>query len=337
MVTLKDIASEAGVSVETVSRVLNGKNKEVWPSAARRASEIRKIARRLGFRPNAAARTMRRGSFRQIACAVTRYESAARSHDSDNEYLDAATLELARRGYSVIFEPFLLDMMTDDVVEPPRLFSELVVDGVLGIAEVGVDLRRVDERFSHLGVPTVWINREPTAGVPCVTSDEYTNGYRLARRLIQLGRQRIGYIGHSEGPYSVHQRYRGVEDALSEAGLGTGDLATKKDDSLMVEAVARYLHSHADINALICYNHLCYEAAVHEAARMGRRVPDELVLAYFGSVGNVSRHYTPAILEIPRRQMAARAVDVLLDLIAGKSAPDPIDPIPGDLYTTSGG
>ena len=67
MATMKDIAVEAGVSIKTVSRILNGENKENWPSSIRRAQQIRDIANRLNFRPNAMARTMRTmGLFRNV-------------------------------------------------------------------------------------------------------------------------------------------------------------------------------------------------------------------------------------------------------------------------------
>src|SRR5450755_342193 len=65
--TLEDIAARAGVSVGTVSRVLNGKNKENRPAIARRSEKIRRIALQLGYRPNVAARSMLRGTFRAVA------------------------------------------------------------------------------------------------------------------------------------------------------------------------------------------------------------------------------------------------------------------------------
>src|SRR5271154_5907221 len=66
-VTLEDVAARAGVSPGTVSRVLNGKNKENRPAIAKRSERIRRIALQLGYRPNAAARSISRGRFRAVA------------------------------------------------------------------------------------------------------------------------------------------------------------------------------------------------------------------------------------------------------------------------------
>ena len=67
MATLAEIAREAGVSPATVSNVLNGRNKENWGSSARRADEIRAVAQRMGYRPNAAARATATGRFGAVA------------------------------------------------------------------------------------------------------------------------------------------------------------------------------------------------------------------------------------------------------------------------------
>jgi LacI family transcriptional regulator len=334
MITLKDIAEQVGVSVETVSRVLNGKNKEIWPSAVRRGEEIRRIAKKAGFRPNSAARIMQRGRFNQIACVVTRFQVMSAGRDLDRSYLEAATVALAQQRYSVIFEPFLLDWQTMDLVETPRLFSELTVDGILGIAEAGTDFRSVDRRLSRLGGPTVWVNRDPVEGIPCVVADEFTNGYILARHFIEKGHRQIGYIGYDVGPYSVPQRYRGVLKALREAGVNTEHAILKQDPKEnQVRFTKRYFDKHRSVTALVCYNGQFYDAALHEAAHLGIRVPVDMTLGYFGSLQNTPLDYSSVLLEIPKKQMTDTAVKILLDLVDGKPAPQHIPPVPGTIFT----
>src|ERR1700721_168715 len=70
MVTLRQIAEEAGVSVQTVANVLQGRNKERWPSVAERARQIRAIAARLEYRPSAAAKSMRTHRSHQIGILI---------------------------------------------------------------------------------------------------------------------------------------------------------------------------------------------------------------------------------------------------------------------------
>ncbi len=333
MVTLKDIAKRAGVSVVTVSRVLNGKNKEKWPCSLRRAEEIRRIAEKVNFRPNSAARMMRHGRFRQIGCVVARFYKGQVSRDMDDQYLETAAEEFAQRGYSVVFEPFFLDRESCALIEPPRLFTELCVDGILGIEEAGVNLHAVDEKLSNLGVPSVWINRDPGPGILTVTSDEFYNGLTLTRHLIDQGHRRIGYVGYNiAAHYTQRERYQGIKTALEQGGLDTSVMVVRKDQTPMIEFVRRYVAEYRDISALICSSNACYNAALHQAAAMGIKVPGDLVLVHFGSTQGSPQAFPMPVLEVPKVQMARTAVQILLDLLDGKPAPDAIPPIPGKLH-----
>jgi LacI family transcriptional regulator len=333
MATLKDIAEQAGISVVTVSRVLNGRNKEKWPCSLRRAQEIREIARKVNFRPNSAARMMRNGCFKQIGCVVARLFKGQMSRDFDNQYLETVTEEFAKLGYSVVFEPFFLDRTSLSLMEPPRLFTELLVDGILGIEEAGTDLSEIDKKLSNLEVPTVWVNRDPGPGVVSVVSDEFANGLMLARHFIKQGHRRIGYVGYGARHYSTLQRYQGVKTALEEAGLDTSALFIRKDQTPMIELVGRYVAEHRDITALICFNNTCYNAALHKAASLGLKVPGELTLGHFGFSQGSPGTFPMPVLEIPKVEMARTAVGVLLDLLGKNPAPKALNPIPGILHT----
>jgi LacI family transcriptional regulator len=130
-VRLLDIARRAKVSPGAVSAVVNRSrsNTVVSPETKRR---ILAIAKKLGYVPNAAARAVRHRQFMRIAAAIVQYGPPGTSYTPHNGYLDAAVNELAERGYSLVLEPLHLDYQGDRFFEPPRLFSELAVDGVLG-------------------------------------------------------------------------------------------------------------------------------------------------------------------------------------------------------------
>jgi LacI family transcriptional regulator len=207
------------------------------------------------------------------------------------------------------------------------------VDGILGIEEAGVNLHAVDEKLANLGVPSVWINRDPEPGILTVISDEYNNGWTLARHLIDLGHRRIGYVGYNiAAHYTQRERYQGIKAALEQAGWDTSLMVVRKDQTPMIEFVRRYVAEYRDISALICISNACYNAALHQAAAMGIKVPGDLVLGHFGSTQGSPQAFPMPVLEVPKVQMARTAVQILLDLLDGKPAPDAIPPIPGKLH-----
>jgi DNA-binding LacI/PurR family transcriptional regulator len=167
-----------------------------------------------------------------------------------------------------------------------------------------------------------------------VVSDEFSNGYTLTRHFIEQGHRQIGYIGYDAGPYSVSQRYQGVLSALHEGGVSTDHTVLKKDPGEnQVRFTRRYFDEHRSMTALVCYNGQFYDAALHEAAYRGIRIPADLTLGYFGSLQNTPLDYSSIILEIPKKQMTDVAVKILLDLVDGKPAPEKIPPVPGTIFT----
>src|SRR5580698_5614866 len=97
--TLKDIAMEVGLSVNTVSRVLNGKNKEVWSKTATRAAEIRRAAQRLNYIPNAAGRAMQAKGTGHVGVLLVN-DAARRTYYLDAfEFILGMDDCLAKEGY----------------------------------------------------------------------------------------------------------------------------------------------------------------------------------------------------------------------------------------------
>ena len=338
MATLKDIAERAGVSEITVSRILNRKNKESWPCIAQRATKIREIARQMGFRPNFAARSMKRGKFWQIACVITRLDpGGVLRQDFDNGYLEVATVELAKKGYSVIFEPFYIHPKTYDLVAPPKLFSELSVDGVLGIMGAGCNLSPVDQKLARLGAPLVWLNRNPAPNIINVVADEVANGELLARQFIAQGHRRIGYLGYQGQHYSVKGRCEGVLKVLREAGLDTSavTLGEECDGIPTAETVKLLFERTPAITGAICYDRNCFEAVLYQAMSRGIKIPNELQLGYFASPCDISQTYPINFLEIPQVQIATTGINMLLDLIIGEKPLMPVKPLVGKLYPST--
>lgn len=321
--TLKDIATEIGVSVDTVWRVLHHKNKEEWAGTAKRAEEIRALAKKLGFRPNAAARAMQRGQFNRIALVTIRN---VRHEDISGwsilqAYLDYAVSALADRGYALVIEPF--DQERDALKtchEPPRLFSEILVDGALALDSFGSVRPEVDTHLKAMRMPVVWLNRNPAPGVCGVYCDEPSGTRQLVNHLLELGHQRIGYLGSGGGHYSAVDRRATVCACLKNAGLSDAFTGEIRPPSSFLAGVAAILQQPLRPTALIAYNHIAYDAIMETAARLGLRVPGDLSVAYFASQWELNVDVDPTAVKLPEGEMATLGVELLLKRVARMDA-----------------
>jgi len=201
-ITRADVARYAGVSTAVVSYTLNNGPK---PVAFATAERVRNAVRVLGYRPNAAARALKRGSADMIGLVVP---------DSSNPFfaeLAQATEDAAEAlGYALV----VINGNDRDIVEHVNRLASRQVDGII----VACDLRLVDiANLTASGIRLSLFNQlHPTEGTHAIGSD-LLNGTRLGvGHLIEHGHTRIGFVGNITPSDS---RLRGWEDALREAGL----------------------------------------------------------------------------------------------------------------------
>jgi DNA-binding LacI/PurR family transcriptional regulator len=322
------VAEIAGVSPVTVSRVFRNSSL-VTPETRQR---VLAAGQKCGYFPNAAARAIRKGRFNRIAGVVVQYGSKGTSYNPNNGFFDPAVNELAEHGYSLVLEPMHLNILNDSFFEPPRLFSELAVDGILGLPSGGIVPPQVDEHLVQLGAPTVWMCRNPGQHPHSVVGDEETNGRVLTRHLIELGHRRIGYITFESPNYELKDRCRGVTKELQAAGLDTSNVLVGPRASCLVDLSEQMLNRSPRPTAVVCFHRGAYDAMSHTAMRRGIKVPEELSICYFASPWQlVLSDYRPTALEFAEHEIAVTAVRRLLDLIEGRKPAEEIRPIAGTL------
>jgi LacI family transcriptional regulator len=208
--TRADVARYAGVSPAVVSYTVNAGPRAVAPATRARVQEA---IRALGYRPNAAARTLKVGLTKMLGVVVP---------DSSNPFFaqlghaleDAA----AARGYALIVVNF--EGPPDDVAASIRNLALRQVDGMLVAAQVSMSaLAAIDET----GIRTVLLNQfSPVEGIATIGPDLYDGARQAVRHLVWHGHTSIGYVGEL-GP--LDQRHRGWSDALDAAGLSKGPVA----------------------------------------------------------------------------------------------------------------
>ena len=201
-ITRADVARYAGVSTAVVSYTLNNGPK---PVALATAERVRNAVEVLGYRPNAAARALKRGSSDMIGLVVP---------DSSNpfyaELAQATEKAAADRGYALV----VINGNDTNVVWHVNRLASRQVDGIL----VACDLQLVDiAMLTASGVRLSLFNQlHPTVGTWAIGSDLYTGTKVGVEHLLQHGHRRIAFVGNTTASDS---RLRGWEDALREARL----------------------------------------------------------------------------------------------------------------------
>ena len=221
MATLHEIAKEAGVSVNTVSRVLNGKIKANYPAVARKAAAVRRIAHKHGYRPNAAARAMVSRRTRQIGVLVPNNPGNRFAHPLAYETILGINEGLQKAGY--VMSLARIDDVRGDLARQSRVFEETLLDGMIALDSLPTE---VEERLETLIPAVVWCDSNVWRDHGCVRRDEYQAG-RLAGQAAApapgstSGYSRIlmmTYKPEHRIHFSARQRFEGVSDAVAEAG-----------------------------------------------------------------------------------------------------------------------
>lgn len=204
-VSIFDVAKKSGLSVVTVSRVINNMS-SVRPA---NREKVLQAMRELDYQPNAAARSLALGKTGIIGLTLTTL------HDS---FLDAVVKEvndrLAGHGY---FLALSISNRYEDAFHR-SLFQEDRVDGVILLSPIEEDEYVMELKKKK--IPFIMIdNSQRNPSVSSVIVDNFKGGYEATKHLIDLGHTRIAHIGGSEAFLSSRDRERGFRFAMEEAGL----------------------------------------------------------------------------------------------------------------------
>jgi LacI family transcriptional regulator len=324
-VTIKDVASLAGVSPMTVSRVINA-SKRVSPETQRR---VEKAIDELGYIPSRLARGLSGRRTGTLAAIVP---------DVANPFFTMvvrAAEEVARRSaYRVI----LCDTRADLAVERD-VIEELIAHRVEGIAIAPVSDQSKPHlaRLTRFGVPFVLIDRT-VAGVDCdaVLGDSVGGAQRLVEHLIGLGHRRIGMIVEKDEVSTARERRQGYESALQAAGLPLDPALvaeTTPDPEGGFEGMDRLLAAAEHPSAVFAVNNLVALGAIEAVRHAGLEVPVDVALVCFDDIELASRLYPfLTALEQPAETFGTLGTQLLLERIEGRGpARDHVVVLPGQL------
>lgn len=332
-VTIKHVAADAGVSLQTVSRVINNEP-NVRPEMQRRVQDS---IDRLGYVPSIAAQRMS-GSRSYLILAINDRDrtiadwQARQGTDWVDQMLLGGMLKCAEHGYRMIFE--LVDTHSDHVErELLGAIAALQPDGII-LTPPHSDNPQIVALLDKQKIPFVRIgSHQNGAGIP-ISMDDEGSARQATRHLIDHGHRRIGFIAGSPEYNLSGWRVDGWRAALAEAGLASDDLLETGDFSYASgEAAARLLLARADPpTAIIASNDQMALATLEVARSLGIAVPQQLSLISFDNTPLV--HFTqPPLTAVdqPIAATASRAVELIIAAQKGEEVPRAITTVSASL------
>lgn len=341
MATIKEVANEAGVSIRTVSRVLN-ENGYVSEDAR---AKIERASRKLGFVPNQAARSLASGRTTTIGMVVPDISFVYFS-----ELAFSVETAAAQAGYSMI-----LCNTNSGIEEEKRalkILHAMRVDGVI----MATSYMPMGDLMLALAPHTAFvsINRPVPSEVGGNVLSESAKGSSAAvEHLVKSGRKVIAYMTGAPDAYTSSERLRGFLQAIKEANrtispslivsyeanlngysslhemLQSAEVGSDHWNQIRLGfgqyGAFQLLRDHPQVDAIVCHDDQFAYGALRACAELGRRVPDDVAIIGCNDIPLASQTVpTLTTQRIPRYQMGAAAVKMLIERINGNPNPEPI-------------
>ncbi|MEW2295346.1 LacI family DNA-binding transcriptional regulator [Streptomyces sp. NPDC006743] len=269
---MADVARLAGVSSQTVSRVSNG-----YPGVNEKTRrQVTAAMEELGYRPNSAARALKRGEFRTIG--VITFSLAT---TGNVRTLEAIATSAAQEGYAVTLLPVALPTQ-DEVQGAFSRLQELAVDAVIVIMEVHLLDAATVTLPPHVQV--VVVDSDAGDRYTVVDTDQAGGSRAAVRHLLGLGHDTVWHLGGPEGSFAAQRRADAWRVALEEAGrtpppLVRGDWSAESGYRAGLELAAR-----EDCTAVFAANDQMALGLLRALHERGRRVPEEVSVIGFDDI-----------------------------------------------------
>jgi DNA-binding LacI/PurR family transcriptional regulator len=286
-VTIKEIAKIAGVSTQTISRVINDKG-EVSPETRKR---IQDIIDQYGYKPSAVARSLSKQRSYTIGIVT-----AGLKYMGPSMILNGIADEADDLGYALMLKK--LPRFDSQNAQP--IFEALLaqhVDGILwAVPEVGDNQKWIKEGNTSLPVPFIFLTAPPRPDISSVDYDNYLGGKMATEHLLQQGYRKIGHISGPLEWLSARQRKKGWEDALQESGINPLEMPCvegKWSSASGVPAFNSLLANDPGIDALFVANDQMALSVLQIACQRGIRVPNELAVVGFDGLAESEFFWPP--------------------------------------------
>lgn len=313
--TIKDVAKAAGVSIATVSRIIN-KSGSVSHDTRKRVEEV---IEKLNFQPDQAARTMVMRVSKYIGLIVP---------NLTNEYWATLTeviqKELWAKGYSLLL--CISGEDKDSSKREKEILKKLFgrkVDGVIYYHPPGgsdSSRKRVLEKYIDLGIPVVTFEQE-LPFISRVSGDHFHGAKSATDHLISLGHRKIAFIG---GTIGIPEREFGYRNALMANGISVNEnliIRTQSSFQEGFEATKELIDSKKDFSAIFCWNDLIAFGAIKALESANINVPKDIAVVGYDDITMASL-FRPALTTVrqPIYEIGTNIVELLFETIKNQGS-----------------
>ena len=320
--TIKQVASEAGVSPQTVSRVINDR-----PDVSHNTRQrVQAVIERMGYQPSAVARSLIRQ--RSYALGVV---TAGLKFIGPSRTLSGITSAAEESGYSLLLKE--LPQFDPKGIAP--IFQKLVshqVDGIIwAVPEVGENLSWIDDPMIELGIPVVYLTMHSREDINIVSIDNYLGGQIAMDHLIEQGYQRIGHISGPLDWWEARERKAAWKEGLKRANLPykeeycvEGTWSSRSG----ARVIGQLFEQYPEMDAVFAANDQMGLAVIQHACKSGISVPEELGVVGFDNIPE-SEFFWPPLTTIQQDQhtLGEAAIEEIIKMIeSGYDEHDPVRP-----------
>ncbi len=310
MATIKEVAQRAGVSIRTVSRVLNE-----HPHVANETRErVLRIIEELDFRPNAAARYMRTGQSQLIGFLTDEVAQNVFSYD-----LIIGAQQAAWEHEKLLF---LLNTGNDPQVEI-RAINMMRDHQVEGMIYATMYHREIGHSQFPEDIPIVLVNCfADDRSLPCIVPDEVGGGQLATETLLKKGHRRIGFVNVAAQEPAPLGRLEGYRQALAHYGIPFDEALVRYIEepfeglaTSTYDCVLSLLQMNDPPTGIFCFNDLMALGAYDAIRKSNLRIPEDVAIVGFDNVEMLAAQIHPPLttIELPMFEMGQLAVRMLLE------------------------
>jgi LacI family transcriptional regulator len=307
-ITIKDIATEAQVSISTVSFVINDKGEKMGISPAV-IKKVQEVAEKLNYRPSMIATSLRTGKTRSIGLIV---------EDISNQFFADLARVIEDEAKSIDYRVFYCSTGGDDERSEELIHSLLQanVDGFIITPtenfEDSVDL------LLKLKKPVVLIDRYfPGQRVSHVVMDNYEASNTATKFIISKGYKNIAVVNNESEMIQMKLREDGYRDALKEAGIYNESLVLHMDyysnEETRIATIVSFFKKNPDIDAVLFLTNYMGLAGLQAFKEMGIRIPEDISVISFDDHDSFKLHTPPiTVIAQPIEDIAVKSIQLLM-------------------------
>ncbi|WP_434564375.1 LacI family DNA-binding transcriptional regulator [Thermoanaerobacterium thermosaccharolyticum] len=307
MATIRDVAEKAGVTVTTVSRVLN--NRGYISEKTRK--KVYEAMKELNYQPNELARSLYRRKSYLIGLLIPSV-----AHPFFAELTNYIEYNAYQNDYKILLCNSLQDVEKEkDYI---NMLKRHQVDGII----IGSHTLKT-EQYLNVNLPIVAIDRYFSEKIPYVASDNYNGGILATKLLVQKGCRKIAHIS---GPLILNtpanNRYKAFMDVVKENNIENVVVETKLnvfDTDEYKKLIIKLFTDHPDIDGVFASSDLIAATIINAAREIGKEVPKDLKIVGYDDI-SIAKTIVPPLTTIrqPIEEMAKKTIEIILDQIDGK-------------------